>query len=63
MLAFFCRAVSVEDAFYLAVTGDADIDTTCNMGTAAIVLHAAVLWTYTSLHNAVGECAAFSHCC
>ena len=59
----FNRAVSVEDAFYIAVTGDADISTTYNMGTAAIVLHAALLWTYTFLNNAVGECASFSHCC
>ena len=59
----FNRAVSVEDVFYIAVTGDADINTTYNMGTVAIVLHAALLWPYTSPINAVGECASFSHCC
>ena len=59
MLAFFYRAVSVEDAFYLAVTGDADINASYSIGTAAMMLHAALLWTYTSLYSVVGACTAF----
>ena len=42
---FFCRAVSVEDALYLAVNGNADINTTYSMGTAVMTLLAALLRT------------------
>ena len=39
----FCRVVSVEDALYFAVNGNADINTTYSMGTAAMTLLAALL--------------------
>ena len=53
---FFYRAVSVDDAFYLAVTGDAYINTAYCMGTSAMMLHTALLWTYTSLYSTGGCC-------
>ena len=40
----------MEDALYLAVAGTADISITDSMGTAAMMLHAALLWTHTSLY-------------
>ena len=49
----------MEDALYLAVTGNADINTTDGMCTAAMMLHAVLLWTYTSLYSAVRVCTAF----
>ena len=49
----------MEDALYLAVSGNADINTTDGMCTAAMMLHAVLLWTYTSLYSAVGVCTAF----
>ena len=41
----------MEDALYLAVAGTADISITDSMGTAAMMLHAALLWTHTSLYS------------
>ena len=55
----FYRAVSVEDALYLAVTGDAAFNTTYSMGTSTMMLQAALLWTYTSLYSAVRVRTAF----
>ena len=49
----------MEDALYLAVTGNADTNTTYGMGTAAMMLRAALLWTYTSLYSVVSVCTAF----
>ena len=49
----------MKDALYLAVTVNADINTTYIMGTPAMMLHVALLWTYVSLSSAVFVCAAF----
>ena len=58
MMAF--RAVSVEDALHLTVTVNADINTTYSMGTAAMMLHDALLWTYTSLYSTIGVCTVLN---
>ena len=60
---FFYRAVSVEDTFFLADTVNADINTFHTMGTAAMMLHVALLWTYTSLCSAFGVCTVLLYCC
>ena len=49
----------MEDALYLAVNRNADINTTYSMGTAAMTLLAALLWTCTYIYNAVGVGTAF----
>ena len=56
----FYRAVSVEDALYLAVTGDAAFNTTYSMGTSTMMLQAALLWTYTSLYSTIGVCTVLN---
>ena len=48
MLAFY-RAVSVEDALYVKVTVNADINNTYSRGTAARMLSDALLWACTRL--------------
>ena len=49
MLAFFYRAISFEDALYLAVSVNADINTSYSRGTAARLLPVALLWACTPL--------------
>ena len=48
MLAFY-RAVSVEDALYITVTVNADINSTCSRDTAARILPVVLLWACTPL--------------
>ena len=47
-------------AFYLAVNGNADINTAYSMGTTAMTLLAALLWTYTYFCSARGVGTAFN---